>query len=133
VTSSVTSSSFKEILSTIVATNPLLANFEQAALLVEVLDSVLGSTSLKTNPHLAFAQSDRYGFMLIELDGSKLDASLHQLEREELLTDQGDDVAGLQAAVEVERFRVNAGERALYRDFDGEWRRWDHETMTWTS
>lgn len=133
VTSSVTSSSFKEILSTIVATNPLLANFEQAALLVEVLDSVLGSGSLKTNPHLAFAQSDRYGFMLIELDGSKLDASLHQLEREELLTNQGDDVAGLQAAVEVERFRVNAGERALYRDFDGEWRRWDHETMTWVA
>jgi alkaline phosphatase D len=30
-----------------------------------------------------------------------------------------------------ERFRVYAGERELYRDFDGEWRRWDRDSMTW--
>ena len=48
-----------------------------------------------------------------------------------LLSDYGDDIPGLLGAFTTERFRVNAGERELYRDFSGEWRRWDRDTMTW--
>jgi alkaline phosphatase D len=131
VTSSVTSSSFKEILATTVETNPLLANFPEAALLVEALDSILGSASLMTNPHLAYAQSSQYGYMIVELDGSKLDAIQQQLPVDYLLTDYSDNVGALQSAAFSERFRVNVGERELYRDFDGAWKRWDRDTMTW--
>jgi alkaline phosphatase D len=131
VTSSVTSASFKEILEITVATNPLLANFAEAALLVEALDSVLGSASLLTNRHLAYAQSDLHGFVMVELDGSHFDTSYHQLPRSTLLTDYADNVGALTSAMTMERFRVNAGERELYRDFDGEWRRWDRTTMMW--
>lgn len=131
VTSSVTSASFKEILEITVATNPLLANFEEAALLVEAIDVILGSSSLLTNPHLAYAKSDLHGFVMVELDGARFDSTYHQIPRDELLTDSSDNVGGLSAEVTFERFRVNAGERELYRDFDGEWRRWDPTTMTW--
>jgi alkaline phosphatase D len=131
VTSSVTSASFKEILEITVATNPLLANFAEAALLVEALDTVLGSASLLTNRHLAYAQSDLHGFVMVELDGSHFDTSYHQLPRSTLLTDYTDNVAALTSELTMERFRVNAGERELYRDFDGEWRRWDRATMRW--
>jgi alkaline phosphatase D len=131
VTSSVTSASFKEILSITVATNPLLANFAEAMLLVEALDSVLASASLLTNRHLAYAQSDLHGFVLVELDGTHFDTSYHQLPRNTLLTNYADNVGALANAVTLERFRVNAGERELYRDFDGQWRRWDRATMTW--
>jgi alkaline phosphatase D len=131
VTSSVTSASFKEILEITVATNPLLANFAEAALLVEALDTVLGSASLLTNRHLAYAQSDLHGFVMVELDGSHFDTSYHQLPTDALLTDYSDDLATLTSQVTMQRFRVNAGERELYRDFDGEWRRWDRATMMW--
>ncbi len=129
--SSVTSASFKEILGVAVSTNPALANFPEAALLVEALDSLLGSASLKTNPHLGYARSDLHGFVLVELDASKFDATYHQIAVEHLLTDLGDDVSSLLGKFSTERFRVNAGERELYRDFSGEWRRWDRATMTW--
>jgi alkaline phosphatase D len=131
VTSSVTSASFKEILAITVATNPLLANFAEAALLVEALDTVLGSTSLLTNRHLAYSQSDLHGFVMVEVDGEHFDTTYHQIPRSTLLTNYSDDVAGLEAEVTLERFRVNAGERELYREIEGEWRRWDRDTMTW--
>jgi alkaline phosphatase D len=131
VTSSVTSSSFKEILAVTVATNPALANFEEAALLVEALDSLLGSASLLTNRHLGYARSDLHGYVMIELDGSTFDATYNQVAVDYLLTDYGENIPGLLAAFTTERFRVNAGERELYRDFDGAWRRWDRDTMTW--
>ncbi|MFO7561364.1 MAG: alkaline phosphatase D family protein [Enhygromyxa sp.] len=131
VTSSVTSSSFKEILAVTVATNPALAGFAEAALLVEALDSLLVSASLETNPHLGYARSDLHGFVLIEADGSKLDATYQQIAVDYLLSDYGDDLSGLLGAFTSERFRVNAGERELYREIDGEWKRWDRETMMW--
>jgi len=131
VTSSVTSASFKEILEITVATNPLLANFAEAALLVAAIDDLLGSSALLTNRHLGYAQSDLHGFAMVELDGTKLDTTYHQLPRGALMTDSSNDVGSLAGMVTMERFRVNAGERELYRDFDGEWRRWDPTTMAW--
>ncbi len=131
VTSSITSASFKEILEITVATNPLLANFAEAALLVAAVDDLLGSSALKTNRHLGYARSDLHGFMMVELDGTKLDTTYHQLPREALMTDSSGNVGALAGMVTMERFRVNAGERELYRDIDGEWRRWDPTTMAW--
>lgn len=131
VTSSVTSSSFKEILAVTVATNPALADFEQAALLVEALDSLLGSASLKTNPHLGYARSDLHGYVMIEADGSKLDATYNQVPVDYLLSDYANNMSALLGAFTTERFRVNAGERELYRDFSGAWKRWDRAMMTW--
>lgn len=129
--SSVTSASFKQILQITVDTNPALANFPTAGLLVEAIDSILGSTTAQTNRHLAYAQSDLYGFIIVELDGATLDATYNQILVDELLTDQSGDLSGLESTLTTERFRVNAGERELYRDFNGEWRRWDRATMTW--
>jgi alkaline phosphatase D len=131
ITSSVTTQSFKEILEVAVATNPALSSFPEAALLVEALDSLLTSSSLKTNPHFAYARSDLHGFTMIELDGATLDATYHQVGRDYLFTDYSGDLGALLAAFVTERFRVNAGERELYRDFDGEWRRWDRESVSW--
>ncbi|WP_106087961.1 alkaline phosphatase D family protein [Enhygromyxa salina] len=130
-TSSVTTQSFKEILAGIVATNPALAGFAEAALLVEALDSLLTSASLKTNPHFGYANSDLYGFVMIELDGAKLDATYHQIGRDYLFTDYSDNLNALLGAFATERFRVNAGERELYRDFGGEWKRWDRTSLSW--
>lgn len=131
VTSSVTSSSFKEILAVTVQTNPALASFPEAMLLVEALDSLLGAAGAKTNPHLGYARSDLHGFVMVELDGATFDATYNQIEMSYLLDDYGDRISELVGAFTIERFRVNAGERELYRDFDGEWRRWDRDTMTW--
>jgi alkaline phosphatase D len=130
-TSSVTSSNFKEILAVTVATNPALANFAEAALLVEALDSLLGSASLKTNPHLGYARSDLHGYVMVEADGSKLDATYNQIAVDYLLSDYANNLSALLGGFTTERFRVNAGERELYREISGTWRRWDRTTMMW--
>lgn len=131
ITSSITTQSFKEILAGIVATNPALAGFPEAALLVEALDSLLTSASLKTNPHFAYANSDLYGFVMVDLDGATLDATYHQIGRDYLFTDYSANLNALLGAFSTERFRVNAGERELYRDLDGEWKRWDRDSQSW--
>ncbi|KIG13844.1 Phosphodiesterase/alkaline phosphatase D [Enhygromyxa salina] len=131
ITSSITTQSFKEILAGIVATNPALASFPEAALLVEALDSLLTSSSLKTNPHFGYANSDLYGFVMIDLDATKLDATYHQIGRDYLFKDYAGNLSALLGAFAMERFRVNAGERELYRDFSGDWRRWDRDTQAW--
>ena len=63
--------------------------------------------------------------------GAALAATYTQVLAEQLMTDQADDLSGLESSLTTVNFRVNAGERELYRDFNGDWRRWDRATMTW--
>jgi alkaline phosphatase D len=48
-----------------------------------------------------------------------------------LFEDYSNKLSALLGAFSTERFRVNAGERELYRDFDGQWKRWDRTSLSW--
>jgi alkaline phosphatase D len=131
VTSSISSATFEEELNAVVDSNPALADFAAAKQLVELADFLLNSPDLRTNPHLPWSDSTRHGFVEVELDGERLEATYHRLAPAYVREDYADRLEDLQAAVEKERFRVNAGERELYRELDGTWKRWNPSAFEW--
>lgn len=131
VTSSISSATFEEELDSVVENNPALADFSEAKQLVELVDFLLNSPDLRTNPHLPWSDSTRHGFAIVDLDGERLEASYHRIAPEHIRADASDDLDALLAAYEIERFRVNAGERELYRSIGGDWRRWNPSTYEW--
>jgi alkaline phosphatase D len=129
VTSSVTSTTFGPILERLAVADPTLMNVPGAVDLARnIRDLLIG---LDTNPHIAHADVVRNGFVSVELDGAALTATMHAIANEEAKTDYAGREDELSAKFERLRLRVNAGERELYRDFDGAWRRWDTTTRTW--
>ena len=68
----------------------------------------------------------------MDQDQDHLDATLWAIAEEE--SDhlfEGDDDA-LDALFERTVFRVNSGERTLYKEADGTWLVWDTEEMAWS-
>jgi alkaline phosphatase D len=71
------------------------------------------------------------GYAVVEVDGAEMITTYQAIADSESTTDYGRDQAALAGRFVATRFRVNAGERELYRDFDGVWKRWDTATITW--
>ena len=131
VTSSISSATFEEELNSVVDSNPALADFDAAKQLVELADFLLNSPDHRINPHLPWSDSTRHGYVILELDGDRLDATYKRLAPEYIREDYEGREDELNAAFEIERFRVNAGESELYRRIDGEYRRWNPASFEW--
>ena len=84
-----------------------------------------------TNPHLAHADVTSNGFVAVELDGATFTATYHSIPDSEVTTDYAGMEAALDGLFSTTRFRVNAGERELYQEQGGAWKRWDTATRTW--
>ncbi len=131
VTSSISSATFKEELDATVESTPSLSEFSEAKQLVELTDFLLNSPDLQTNPHLPWSDSTRHGYVVVELDGEKLEATYSRLAPDLIREDYADRPDEIDEAFEIERFRVNAGEPELHRWMSGEWRRWDPSAFEW--
>lgn len=125
----VSSTTYQSILVLQVAADPTLSSLPGADMLAAAIDALL--TGVTTNPHLGYASSNRHGFVSVTVDAAELNATFHMLDEVVSETDyegKDDQLAGL---FKRERFKVMAGQRDLYREIDGAFKRWDPDTNTW--
>lgn len=125
----ISSTPFQSLLVLQVASDPTLSSLPGASMLASAIDSLF--TGVTTNRHLGYANSSRNGFVSVVVDGAALNATFHMLTEDVSLTDyEGMDDA-LAGKFGRERFQVKAGQRDLFRDFSGTFKRWDPTTNAW--
>ncbi|MCY1012691.1 alkaline phosphatase D family protein [Nannocystis pusilla] len=125
----ISSTPFQSLLVLQVAADPTLSSLPGAGMLASAIDALFTGTT--TNPHLGFADSSRNGFVSVVVDGAAFNATFHMLSEDVSLTDyEGMDDA-LAGKFKREKFQVKAGQRDLFRDFAGTFKRWDPTTNTW--
>ena len=125
-TSAVSSGTFRTMLVRQVAADPVLSSTPGASDLAGAIDELFRDG---LNPHLAFADSTRNGFATVELDGTEMVTTFHRIAEEDVSKDPASlPAADLTAKFTTEKFRVEAGQREIYRDDNGTWKRWDPAT-----
>ena len=102
------------------------ANAPLLALLVE--DLLIGDDPA-TNAALGYANMSHNGFSIAEVNAANFDVTYYTTPEANIREEMSD--AALDEAFEVHRFRVNEGEKELYREIDGQFRRWDPDTFGW--
>lgn len=123
----VSSSPYQTLLERQVAADPLLSTTPGADSLASAIRDLLLSGP---NPHLGFAATKEHGFAIAEVDGAAFTVTMFITPEANVTTEHYDDPA-LASLFTTERFKVDAGSRALWRDFDGVWRKWDPATSAW--
>lgn len=127
VTSSMSAGTFRTLLVSQVAADPVLSMTDGASMLAESIDSLLRDTG--TNRHLGYADSARNGFMTIALDGKEIVATYHAIaEAETFIDHEALPAEELAAKFETVRFKVEAGKRDLFMEIGEAWLRWDPAT-----
>jgi alkaline phosphatase D len=126
--SSVSSTTFRDELLSQIKSDPNLSAVPGVGLLAANIDGLMAD---KINPHLAFASSNKHGYVVIEASAAEMVATYTMIAANVTKIDYTGDVAGVEAATEKMRFRAVAGENNLYQDFAGAWKRWDQETRAW--
>ncbi|WP_437781765.1 alkaline phosphatase D family protein [Sorangium sp. So ce1097] len=125
----VSSGTFRELLTSQVAGDPVLSGVPGAGLLVAGIDSILTSTATKINPHLAHANSHANGYAVVEASGDAFLVDMRSIEPADVRTDYTGKRGDLK--VQSKRFRTLAGESDIYVDNDGTWKRWDASRQKW--
>ncbi|WP_437318296.1 alkaline phosphatase D family protein [Sorangium sp. So ce385] len=125
----VSSGAFRELLMSQVTGDPVLGSVPGAALLAAGIDDLLTSTETKVNPHLAHADSNANGYVVIEASGEELVAEMRRIRAAEALIDYAEKRDELE--IESKRFRTLRGESELYLHDRGAWKRWDPDTQAW--
>ncbi len=96
-----------------------------AAALAAGAKNLLVDKYTKPNPDLALSEPEVQGFTIVNLSADKLSVEFHGIQEEHVTKDLGDNPdAGL---FHIDRVEVKAGEKAIYREVEGEFRRWDAE------
>ncbi|MED5464223.1 MAG: alkaline phosphatase D family protein [Myxococcota bacterium] len=129
VTGAVSSKTYRAMLLNKATSDPVLAAAGAAGLAFGI-DQILTSSQRKTNPGLAFADSDKNGFIVIKASATELVATLHMIDGKHATTHQGEGAA-LNALFETTRFRVKAGSHQLHLEESGALRAWCTETAQW--
>jgi alkaline phosphatase D len=125
----VSSASFRDELMSQVASDPVLSAIPGATLLAAGIDDVLRSTETKVNPHLAHANSNAHGYVVIEASGEELVADMRSISAAEALIDYSEKSGELEFG--SKRFRTLRGESEIYLHDRGAWKRWDPATQKW--
>ena len=127
VTSGMSSGTFRTQLVLQVAADPILSMTPGASDLASAIDDLFLDTG--TNRHLAYADSGRNGFMVVELDGKEVISTYHAIAEADIFKDlEALPAAELAAKFSSVRFKVEAGRRDLFKEVAGAWKRWDYDT-----
>lgn len=129
VAGSVSSAPYQTLLARQVETDPLLSTTPGAGDLANAIRDLL-TVAGGPNPAMGFAEAASHGFCVLEASADELLATFHIHPGDAVFEPRYDD-AGLGDLFATERFRVVSGQRELYRDFEGTWRRWDAESYAW--
>jgi alkaline phosphatase D len=129
VTSSITSTTFQTILQNQVEDDPVLSAVPGASDLAGAIKDLLQLSS-GPNPHLGYADVTSHGYAVVEASAATLLATFYAHDEDVVSTQRYDD-PGLDGLFRITRFKVDAGAPELFRDFNGEWRRWDPAMRDW--
>ena len=130
VTSGLSSGTFQTQLILQVAADPVLSVTSGAAELAANIDPLFLDTG--SNKHLAHAQSEVNGFTTVELDGTQLIATFHEMAEQDIFIDMEKmPAAELAKKFTTVRFKVEAGKRELFKESNGAWVRWDYDSYSW--
>ncbi|WP_437928867.1 alkaline phosphatase D family protein [Sorangium sp. So ce291] len=125
----VSSAPFRELLTGQVAGDPVLSAVPGAALLAAGIDDLITSTETKINPHVAHANSNANGYVVVEASADELLVDMRSIAAADVQTDYTTKRGDLK--VKRKRFRTLAGESDIYLDDGGTWKRWDPSRQMW--
>jgi len=131
VTSAVSSGTFRELLVSQVASDPILSTVPAAPQLAMNIDALLSDAASAVNPHLAHAESTKHGLCVVDVGPTELVVTMHAIASEEVKIDYTSNTGTLSDKFSSIRFKAVAGESELYKELDGAWKRWDPETFAW--
>lgn len=126
--SSVSSGTFKTLLQSQVAADPVLSSIPGAGLLAASIDTLLQGGP---NPHLAFADSSRNGFVVVDVTAAELVATYYRFPEKDTEKDHyADKDADLDKFFKIDVFKTTAGTRDLYqKQEDGKFLKWNPDTQ----
>lgn len=127
VAGAVSSSTLKDILVRTAQTDPMLREAGAVALALAA-ESLLQAP---INADLAYASLEQHGYVAVEANGGTLDARCVALGAANVTTDLDEDADTLAARFRETRFQVRQGAADLYKEIDGNWKRWDGATRSW--
>ncbi|XXY46144.1 alkaline phosphatase D family protein [Sorangium sp. So ce269] len=125
----VSSAPYRELLTSQVASDPVLKAIPGAALLAAGIDDILTSTETKINPHVAYTNSSANGYVVVEASGDELLVDMRSIAAADVQTDYTTKRGDLK--VRRKRFRTLSGESDIYLDDEGTWKRWDPSAQMW--
>jgi len=130
VTSSISSSTWKEELVSQVKSDPVLSSVSAAPLLAMQIDSLVLAPNLP-NPSLAYAESASQGYCLVEVSADEMVITMNAAANTEVFVDYSGKTADFMAKVQKTKFKTMAGATDLYREIDGVWKKFDPTTGMW--
>jgi len=129
VTGAISSGTYERLLVQTANSDPGLREAGAAALALLVPDLMV-DPDLASNPDLAYASIDHHGFAVVTAGAERFEVEFHRFDQN--LASQ--DMTPAEArgdAVDVQRFRVEAGSPDVWMERDGTWQRWDVDTLAW--
>jgi alkaline phosphatase D len=131
VTSAVSSSTFRDLLLSQVKADPILSKIDAAPLLAMNINALLSDTASGINPHLAHAECTKHGLCTVEVGPTELVVTMHALASEEVKVDYTNKTDELPGKFAKMRFKAVAGKNDVYKDVNGQWKRWDPAALAW--
>lgn len=130
VTSSISSGTYERLLVKTANSDPGLREAGAAALALLVPD-LLTDVATRANPGLAFAEIAMHGYAIAEVDAERFAVTFTGYEQNLALEDLDPTEFAARVPDLQVRLEARAGDRSLWREFDGVFRRWDAETLQW--
>lgn len=124
----VSSQTFRDELVAQVASDPVLSKVPGVDVLAKSVDDLMMTA---INPQMAYAKSDKHGYIKVEANATEIIATYTQVPSNATLTDYTMLVMDLELKVSSERFKSVAGSNDLYMEIDGNWKKWDAMTRSW--
>jgi alkaline phosphatase D len=131
VTSSISSGTYAALLDATVKEDPTLSKVQGVDQLIANMDVLFTTDKYKANPHMGYANSFMNGFVVVELDGAALQATFHMVPGEDAKQSFEGALPTLKSRLKKEVFKINAGEKELYRQMEGAFKRWDATEVKW--
>ncbi len=129
--SSISSTTYKSLLKSQVANDPVLSTVPGAASLAAGIDSLLMDKGTKINPLLGYANSGANGYVTVEASSAELVATMHIFPELSTKTDYATKIDALVKLVSTEKFRAIPTDSELYKQVDGAWKKWDPTTFAY--
>jgi alkaline phosphatase D len=125
--SSISSGTYKTLLSNQVKADPVLSSIPAASLLASAIDTLLKTAA---NPHLGFADSGDNGFITVDVSSTEFVATYYAIKEAEVTNDLSKlSDTDLAAKFTVTQLKTVAGAADLYMSKDGSYKKWNPATL----
>jgi alkaline phosphatase D len=128
-TSSVTSTTWREAIAEVLATDPSIP--PGAAAVASSVGALLQDAATKPNPHLAFQDLGRNGCSVVSVQANAMTVEFRALDPKDVRQAPALLSGDLAARFKTERFRIPADNYGLEREIDGRFVPWDAQAAAW--